>query len=759
MSNNFRCDENIIKFVNLVCSLIFPACASLGYVPEDDLIFSKKPPAGYTPPPVSVILIHKDDSPAPADDTDNIESTESGTPDDSSQLARPEMRYIAGEISRLLREGKNADGTPIKPGDIAVLCRRRETCSMVAEALGALGIPVASDNESGYYDDPAVSLVISLLTVIDNPQKDIPLAAVLRSPLFGFTMDDLISIRRQAGQSSSLYDALELAAGGESTLAELCKRAVEKLNSYRVLSRSLPADRLLRQVMRDISVFSLADDSESHERLTRLYEYARKFEAGSFRGLYNFIYYLNNAIEASAKLETEAAEPREDAVNVITIHHAKGLEFKICFVVGCAMQFNFSKIRNADFHPDPEVGPAARLKDPTGLARVNNQIMRTTEMKRERSVVEEEMRLLYVAMTRARERLYLTARYSKKLENKLEDIGILRRYSGSYAVLSAKSYLDWLLLSVDTEPPAGAPYELKILTDNDIPQPVPLPPAGYRGRTEQESRPNCDPAELEKLFDERFAFVYPYTHLTRLPAKLSVSRLYPGVLDEGDDSYDISDTSGRGLGLHPEILTVPKKPAAPPAFASGNKGSDSAERGTATHVFLQFCDFHRCKTRGIENELAYLVEARFISKHLAGLVDKRQLEAFFNSDFFSELSRARRIYREQRFNILLPASLFTEQPELAAELRDEELLVQGVIDLFFEDEQGRLILCDYKTDYLTPIELADPELAAAKLCGRYRTQLSYYASALARICGRRPDRVVIYSTPLGGTVDVEVDIF
>jgi ATP-dependent helicase/nuclease subunit A len=206
-------------------------------------------------------------------------------------------------------------------------------------------------------------------------------------------------------------------------------------------------------------------------------------------------------------------------------------------------------------------------------------------------------------------------------------------------------------------------------------------------------------------------------------------------------------------------LPAPKKPTAPPAFASDKKVSDSAERGTATHVFLQFCDFQRCKTRGIENELAYLVEARFISKHLAGLVDKRQLEAFFNSDFFSELSRARWIYREQRFNILLPASLFTEKPELAAELRDEELLVQGVVDLFFEDEQGRLILCDYKTDYLTQKELSDPELAAAKLCERYKTQLSYSASALARICGRRPDRVVIYSTPLGGTVDVEVDIF
>lgn len=758
MSNNFRCDENIINFVNLVCLRIFPACASLGYVPEDNLIFSKKTPAGYRPPPVVVTLIHKGSA---EDSGKDAGDSAPGASDNEAMLGQPELRYIAGEISRLLREEKNADGSPVKPGDIAVLCRKRDTCGRVAEALGALGIPATSDNESGYYTDPAVSLIISLLTVIDNPQKDIPLAAVLRSPLFGFTMDDLICIRRQAEESCSLYDALELASTQDGNLAGRCRRFVEKLSAYRVLSRSLPADELLRHILRDISAFSLAGGSEGQERLLRLYEYARRFEAGSFRGLYNFIHYVNNAIEAEAKLGEEAAEPSEDAVNVITIHHAKGLEFNICFVAGCGKEFNFSKIRGADFLPDPEVGPAVRLRDPTGLARVNNQLMRAAVLKQQRCDTEEEMRLLYVAMTRARERLYLTAWLGgrQKLENKLDDIEILRRYPGSFAVLSAKSYLDWLLLSLDREPPAGAPYEFKIITDNEVPQPVRPAPADSRTKKEQEDRTSRDPAELERLFDERFSFVYPHAHLTRLPAKLSVSRLYPGILDEGDNSYDLSEVSGAGKVTVSELLPTTKKPASPPAFAADKKAADSAERGTATHVFLQFCNFERCRAHGIDSELAYLIEKKFISKHLAYLVDKRQIEAFFNSDLYALLSRAKWIRREQRFNILLPASLFTERPGLAAELKDEELLIQGVVDLFFEDGDGRLILCDYKTDHLTPAELADPKLAAAKLGERYKPQLSYYASALSRICGRRPDRVVIYSTPLGGTVDVEVDIF
>ena len=342
------------KIVNLVCSRIFPACASLGYVPEDDLIFSKQTPTGYAPPPISVTLIHKGVD--AAHKKGNRESDDTGSSDsdhsDDETLGPPELRFIAGEVSRLLREGKNADGSPVKPGHIAVLCRKRETCTKVAQVLSALGIPVASDSESEYYTDPAVSLIISLLTVIDNPQKDIPLAAVLRSPLFGFTMDDLISIRRKAEKSRSLYDAIELTAGGDDSLAGLCRGFIEKLNSYRVLSRSLPADRLLRHIMRDISVFSLAGGGESHERLTRLYEYARRFEAGSFRGLYNFIHYVNSAIEAEAKLGDEAAEPRDDAVNIITIHHAKGLEFNICFLAGCGKEFNFTKIKRR-FSPRP----------------------------------------------------------------------------------------------------------------------------------------------------------------------------------------------------------------------------------------------------------------------------------------------------------------------------------------------------------------------------------------------------------------------
>ncbi len=776
MSDNFRCDENVVRFVNLICSRIFPACgSSVGYVPADDLIFSKKTDAGYISPPVSVTLIHKGDKTLSGNSEDDGDSpnqpANTEKADDAADreiIALPEMRFIASEISRLLREGKKADGTPVKPGDIAVLCRARNTCANVSDVLKAIGIPTVSDSAEEYYSDPGVSLMISLLTVIDNPQKDIPAAAVMHSPLFGFTMDDLAAIRKNAGKTSSLYDAAAAAAEAEQYYSLKCQRFIERIESYRVLSRSLPADRLMRHIMRDTPVFSLTggSDNKKSTRLLGLYEYARQFEAGSFKGLYNFVKYINNAIEADAGLGPEGAEPGADAVTVITIHHSKGLEFPVCFVAGCAMKFNAARNAKSDFIPDRTVGPAVRIKDKTGLAKVNTQIREAALINAGRKETEEEMRLLYVAMTRARERLYLTAYYPYKLENKLYDADFRRQFGGDFGVLSAGCYLDWLLLSISEGQPKGAPYIFNILTDSEVPEPLPV---DLSGKTIADTTITYNTSELEKLLDERFAYTYPYAHLTGIPAKLSVSRLYPGVLDEGHDAgaqlaedggiTNNTKTVSGSVDMAADADSQHIKVRVPEFIAGENTGAGSTERGTATHVFLQFCDFIRCRENSIEEELAYLTEKHFISERMAGLVDLQQIERFFESDFYASLSRARWVRREQRFNILLPAALFTEKPDFSAVLEGEELLVQGVIDLFFEDADGNLILADYKTDRLTRDEIADPRRAAAKLGERHGTQLSYYSAALSRICGRRPNKVLIYSLPLGGTVEVEIKVF
>ena len=182
----------------------------------------------------------------------------------------------------------------------------------------------------------------------------------------------------------------------------------------------------------------------------------------------------------------------------------------------------------------------------------------------------------------------------------------------------------------------------------------------------------------------------------------------------------------------------------------------AAERGTATHTFLQFCDFDRAERLGVQSELDRLVWDGFISERMASAVNVNQTEAFLRSELFKNIKNANRVWREQRFNILLPAAAFTEDEEYKASLKDEMLLVQGVMDIFFESNDGSLVLCDYKTDFLTKEEISDPLLSKEKLNRAHAKQLSYYAEALRSMFGKYPDKVLIYSLPLGDTVEVNI---
>lgn len=748
MSENFRCDESVIDFVNPICSRMFRACGeSVGYVSGDDLRFAKECPKDYEAPRVNVTLIAGDDpslvgaeAEAEAEDEDDQEDS----PD------APEMQFIASEITRLLKEAKLPDGKPLKPGNIAVLCRAHSTCAAVDTALRRLGIPTNSDSSDGYYTRPEVSLVISLLTVIDNPQKDIPLAAVLRSPLFGFTMDELSQIRRGVSKSRSLYDAVVELSDGEDDTAVKCRKFVDKLGQYRHMARALPADRLVRGIYRDTSILSLAADEACRDDLMRLYDYARQFEGGSFHGLYNFIKYVNRSIEQGNNGESAPVEPTENAVNILTFHHSKGLEFPVCFVCGCGKYFKF-KDAQRDLIFSHQLGLGARIKDPTGLAKLNTPLRHATVLECKQRELEEEMRLLYVAMTRARERLYVTAQFLRGLDGRLERARRARQFTADYPILHVNCYMDWILPAISETPAEDASYTFQILYRNALPRPVLY---GKQEAVEEENAADApDPKQLVEELERRFSFVYPYEHLTKLPAKLSVSRLYPGMLDPEEETSTAPD----------DLDTAPAKPLGSmtftPAFlsAGGGKRITAADRGTATHVFLQFCDFTNCEKIGIDGELDRLVKQGYLPRRMAELVNAEQLTAFFDSDFYATLRSAQSVHREQRFNIMLPAATFSEQPETAALLDGEQLLVQGVIDLFFMDKDGRLVLCDYKTDRLTPSELADPTLAQAKLTERHGTQLSYYAAALYRMCGRRPDRIVIYSLPLGREIDIPVN--
>ncbi len=731
MSENFRCDETVIDFTNLVCARLFYACAeSIGYCEADDLVFAKKPPSeDYRPPKVRVCVA--------------CGSTTDAVPADgeSAEEERPEKRvleaeYIAYEIHRLITQETKADGTPITAGDIAVLFRSRSMSPYVADALAEYGILCSESDSARYFEDPDVLMVLSLLNTVDNPRRDIFLAGTLRSPLFGFDMNDLIRIRTACDASHSLYDALLSYGEREDALAEKCRRFDALLCDLRRHAASLPADRFLRILFESelfLSSGLLCDsDVSGGGNLLRLYEYARTFEAGSFKGLYNFIEMINTLIEEGAQIKLPPKAASSDRVNLMTIHQSKGLEFPVCFVCGTAGRFN-TRDRQASLLLEYPVGVAMKLSDSTGFARINTPMRESLASHLTARQNEEEMRVLYVALTRARERLYVTASSASDKETIVQKLRRHAAFCDRHTLLRCTSYLDWLLLPFAEEQPSCAELSF-VYPDTGMPAEADL-------CTEEESQPIPSDEPLYELLRDRFAFRYPYEELRRIPAKLSVSRLSPDVLDEGDTAPD---------------LFAEKRKKIPDLFVSGEPTrASAAERGTATHLFLQFCDFSSLRRRGIKEELARLVEKRFLPDHIASLVYTEELETFLDSELMERLQRAKRIVREQRFNLLLPASAFTAEDMRREALRDETVAVQGVIDLVLVGEDGAPELYDYKTDRLTKEELSDPVLAQRRMRERHGLQLSYYAHAAELLFGKPCSRLGIYSTHAGRLFDIE----
>lgn len=735
MSNNFRCDENIIRFSNLVSSYLFRNCGeSIEYSTADDLIFSKKPPRDdYRSPKVVVAL------------TGLKREEESEDEDEGKEDS--EARYITEEIRRLLREEHKADGSPITPRDIAVLMRSKGQMASLVDMLQSSGIPACSSEERNFFENPDVLLMLSLLSAIDNPQRDVSLAGTLCSPFYGFTLEELVVLRENGTPAMSLYDALEAyASTGEQPLAGKCREFLSSLSYWRHQAQALPVDRLLRKLYRELSILSMQGAAESN--LVRLYEYARSFESGSFRGLYAFIRYINEIIEAGTQISDGTGDADIDAVRLMTIHHSKGLEFPVCFIYGAAKKFNVS-FKREKIQFEPSVGIGFCLHDESGLGYYDTPIRQAVINQKSRLGREEEMRILYVAMTRARERLYVTARISDD-EKMMDNARNLAEFGKAFGIINAKSYLEWILAAIcdaGEDSPLCDCLTIQKVYEGELDSTTVFP----QQEREQPQAPSANEEADERLLallHERFSFVYPFEHISDLPAKLSVSRLYPAVLDEsGDVDFPESLEEPDCDALLDEQFRIPESLIA-------KSGPTAADRGTATHTFLQFCDFDRVRRVGVREELARLSEMRFLSPEMANMVNVKQLEAFFQSELFRRITKAHHVWREQRFNIFLPAADFTENAEKAALLSDETITVQGVIDLFFEDEDGEIILCDYKTDYLTREELAQPTLAAQKLEKRHGQQLSYYAMAIEAMCGKSPAEVLIYSLPLGDCVAI-----
>ena len=705
LSNNFRSDRTVIDFSNAVFEVLFNNNSGKApYTEGDRLVCSKL--YAEDEQDYNVRLCFMED-------------------DEEVKGYVREAEFVADEIEKLIKEGT-------EPSDIAILFRYRNNSVFFEEALKKRGIESFNQVDKDFFENDAVLLMLCLLNAVDNPSRDIYLAGVLKSPIFGFDMTDITKIRRYERQGS-LYDALKKYE--KETEDKKCAYFLEKLKQWRKYAEGCPVDKFVRYIYNETHILELLSgkkkdrDIERQSNLLLLYEYARSFENGSFKGLYNFILYLNDMIEKQIHLPcARLTSEGKGVVNIMTVHNSKGLEFNTVFFSGTSCKFNRMDERNSYIlHKD--YGLTLKLRDKSSFGKYNTYPRIAAEIAIREDDTDEEIRALYVALTRAKKRLIVTS-CIKKAKEVIERISSEETKVSHNALLNVSNVIELLLYGILKSD--YKEYSIEYISPC---------------RNEEESEKTIDEYNFneqlidmyEKQLEEKFSYEYPYKELTVLPSKLAVSKLYPGVLDEYTKEIE---TSAPSMYSKPKFLSDEE-----------NKAT-GAEKGTANHVFMQFCDFENVEKNGVEKELERLFEKGFIDKRNASLVNVCSIKKFFENDLYSSLKKAKNIWRERRFNIKLPAVKFTQDTDMKNVLQNESVLVQGVIDLLFVDNDGKYVLVDYKTDWFNDKDIESGN-AEKILIERHKMQLTYYAEACKILFGKEIDSIIIYSFALGKCIKIK----
>ena len=712
LSRNFRSRPGILAACNFVFSNIMSReMGEVDYTEDQRLQYGPGRDDGTDPGHVELVL---------------LDLTEETPADEKTNWRLREARYIAAAIRQMLDEEQmildpdSGQKRPVRPEDIAILMRdvAGGARGYFTRALQAHGIPCHTSGETGFFEALEISQLLSLLAVVDNPRQDVALLAVLRSPLFGFSGDRLAELRLLDGDAG-FYDLLRLAAErGE----EDCRRVLETVETLRECAVDDTVEQLLRRacgLLDAPSVFrALRGGEDRGANLDALLDYARRFEDTGRRSLFDFLRHMEGLQEAGQAPKLPGRGGGE-GVTVMTIHGAKGLEYPVVFLASLAKSFNLDDLRKELLiHPALGVGPRRlererRLQYPT-LPRA--AVARQLEMERK----AEEMRLLYVAMTRARDRLIMLCSFDKPA-GVLKKLGEVWSAPADPVVIESQSCMGkWLLLAALGRPEA-LPLRLEADWQNDALLPL---PDGYpwtitmarppeEGRMKQTasgaaaSQPEVSPEEIERLRRELFA-AYPHEAATQLPSKLTATGLKGRALDR-EAAADAPTPS--------PALTFRR-----PQFAADARGLTAAQRGSAHHLAMQYLDFSRTDTvQKIREQLRRLAQEQFLSEEQARAVDAEKLLTFFRSPLGRRLREAEGLQREFKFSVLLPAALY--DPEAG----EDEILLQGVVDCFWPEDGGLTVL-DFKTDRIAPG-------GEAERAESYRTQLDAYARALTEVFG------------------------
>lgn len=704
LGSNFRCRAEVCRYINFFFEhMMTENTGSIAYNEEERLIPAAKYPETAEPPAELDIISAKGSA---------------------EERLIAEARHIAEYIKSAVN-GKpmiRADEKNLRPAkfsDFTILLRSpKYKAGIIAKELRKHGVPANFSAES-FAETTEISVFLALLKVIDNPESDIELLCVLLSPIFGFTPEETANLRinRRCG---SLYSALVFAAENGDVHA---KNTLDTLQKYRLLSVTLPLSKLIMRLLGSTDYLNTVSAGKEGIRrrnnLLLLASYAAQYEADTGSGIGGFVRFILKQSESGIK--SAAAGSAGDTVNIMSIHASKGLQFPVCIVADTTAAFNDGDARE-DTLFSAEHGIGFRYFDEAAKTRFTTICREVIIDKQRKTAKEEELRLLYVAMTRTQDKLMLISSVSDAEKEIAEEISALTLCGGQPDRLFSrfKSYAKWLLVSALLHPDGR---ELRGNGTNIIPDTtdsrlflrVIYPePENAEEKTEEKEVYAADNDLTEKI-RESISFEYPYAPLLQVEAKSSVSAL---ANKAESDKFAFS---------------------ARPAFMSKG-GITAAERGTATHRVMEFIDFN--KAGELDAELERLYEWQYLSEREYNAVPRDKIKAFFESDIFARIKKSPLVKREMRFLTELPANKLLASPDKAFE--NEKIIVQGAVDLCFE-EDGEIVVLDFKTDHAEDGEA----LRAA-----YGGQLAIYALACEKIFEKPVKQTVIYSFALSKEINV-----
>lgn len=737
LHKNFRSREEVLESVNFIFRHIMRK--EIGGVAYDDQA-ALYPGASYE---VQTDSYGKSINRAELILLDTLDDDEQSDHEQDETGTQMEARVIAGRIKELMKDGRVLDKEtgqyrPPKYKDIVILTRSRKGwADTFSEILMQEGIPAYSGGTEGYFETYEISVLLDYLKILDNFRQEMPLTAVLTSPFASLTAEKLAKIKIKFPEVP-FYEAICLYAQEDDCDLQIQNQLQEFLKTYNFFREKIPfmaIHDLLWEILEKTGyrqfVSAMPGGTQREANIEMLLEKASAFEKTSYKGLFNFVRYIEQLKKYDVDYgEASIEDEQSDTVRIMTIHKSKGLEFPIVFVSGMGKRFNAKDISSEIvLHSELGIGINAidlnsRTKSPTIIKKIIQEKLTIESLG-------EELRVLYVALTRAKEKLIMTGQISNVTE-KIEKQRKLLGKSNSenklplYSILSAKSYLDWLLPLIP-QITREVPIDVKIESGKTIQQ-------VHRNECFQDilERETLECWDVDQIYDqemnrqlkEQLTYEYPFHSERTRKMKFTVSELKKSsYLEE-----ELQDQNGENLFEEPEMIPLL------PEFLKEEKKVAGAFRGTSYHKLMELLDFTKdYDNKVFSEEIKNLIEAGQISQEMADCIRYQDILNFLKSKIGIRMKKAAVsdvLKKEQPF--VLGVDIKEIYPE---DETGETVLIQGIIDVYFE-EDGELVLVDYKTDFVNmPEELKD----------KYHVQLEYYAKALENLLGKKVKEKIIYS--------------